>query len=63
MPRPLPFVLVCVMGCSHKMISASIKASLGEAKHEVTILRQEEKNLELLRSVEGEWPEQREMSI
>lgn len=39
---------------SHKMISASIKTSLGEAKHAVMILRQEEKNLELLRSVEGE---------
>ncbi len=35
------------------MISASIKSTLGEAKHEVMIVRQEEKNFELLRSVEG----------
>lgn len=38
---------------SHKILSASIKSTLGEAKHEVMILRQEEKNFELLQSVEG----------
>lgn len=40
---------------SHKIISASIKSALGEAKHEMMILRQEEKNFELLRSVEGKY--------
>lgn len=38
----------------HKVIDAATKVRMGEAKHQFMMLRQEEKNIEMLRFVEGE---------
>lgn len=47
-------IRVCCFFPRHRVISAANKVCMAEANHELALMRQEEKNVELLRSIEGE---------